>query len=283
LNQTWPDFELLVINDGSSDGTEALASTFPDLRIRLISIEHGGRSRARNEGICRATGEVITFLDSDDRAEPGWLEALNRAFSSGSIAGVCCGARIASNRPEIGLREEKIVLPHRVGSPHAQRLKPFLAGTYAVRRGVLESIGKYDTRLAYGEHSELGIRLMEYCAHRGLTVATVHVPLVRIQNHRRVGGSVEFRERLDAAELVLRRHGSRLREAGASSYANQHAVAGTNAYRLGLTSRAIRHFAAAAFAHPARLVHWARLGLALFPPVARRFWLRHTHLSGGRA
>lgn len=68
LNQTYPDVELVLVNDGSKDASEAICRTFADAdeRVVLISQPNGGVSAARNTGLRHATGEFVTFLDSDD-------------------------------------------------------------------------------------------------------------------------------------------------------------------------------------------------------------------------
>ena len=67
-NQSYKNLEIIVINDGSKDNTEEIVSNIAksDNRIKLISIENGGVSHARNTGIDNATGDYITFVDSDD-------------------------------------------------------------------------------------------------------------------------------------------------------------------------------------------------------------------------
>lgn len=78
LNQTNGDYEILLIDDGSSDGSGALcdayASSYPE-RVRAIHKENGGLSSARNAGIDAAMGEFIVFPDPDDWAEPEYVEA----------------------------------------------------------------------------------------------------------------------------------------------------------------------------------------------------------------
>lgn len=66
LNQTFQDFEIVVVNDGSTDNSKEVVEAFDDVRIRLIDKQNGGVSSARNRGIKEARYEWIAFLDGDD-------------------------------------------------------------------------------------------------------------------------------------------------------------------------------------------------------------------------
>mgnify|MGYP005837404241 CR=1 FL=1 len=72
--QTFSNFELIVINDGSTDQTLEVLNTVEDSRLKVFSYENGGLPVARNRGIARATGEFITFIDADDLWTPDKLE-----------------------------------------------------------------------------------------------------------------------------------------------------------------------------------------------------------------
>jgi glycosyltransferase involved in cell wall biosynthesis len=69
LNQTYRDFEFLIIDDGSTDNTEKIVDQFSDIRIKYIKIGHIGRSRSLNYGIERCQSALIAIMDSDDYAE----------------------------------------------------------------------------------------------------------------------------------------------------------------------------------------------------------------------
>lgn len=75
LNQSFEDFELIVVNDGSHDNSESIIKNFADqdCRIKYLSQENGGASNARNHGIEIAKGDWITFVDADDYIKPSYL------------------------------------------------------------------------------------------------------------------------------------------------------------------------------------------------------------------
>lgn len=80
LNQTFEDFELIIVDDGSTDNTRDLVSGFADSRILYYYQENKERSAARNAGIKLASGDYVCFLDSDDVYLPWHLEILKKSL-----------------------------------------------------------------------------------------------------------------------------------------------------------------------------------------------------------
>lgn len=89
--QTFEDLEIILVDDGSTDGSGALCSALSreDARIRVIRKENGGVSSARNAGIEAAKGEYLMFADSDDYVEPDMAEKMRKEIGEGDIA--ICG------------------------------------------------------------------------------------------------------------------------------------------------------------------------------------------------
>jgi glycosyltransferase involved in cell wall biosynthesis len=88
LEQTYQDFEVIVINDGSIDKTVQIVESFKDKRINIFSYENCGLPTARNRGIYRSTGEFIAFLDADDLWTKDKLEMQLNALKESPEAGL---------------------------------------------------------------------------------------------------------------------------------------------------------------------------------------------------
>ena len=80
----YPDYEVIVVNDGSTDATEAIANQYD---VRLISVDNGGLSKARNLGMQAASGEIVAYIDDDAYPDPHWLRYLAYTFKTGNHAG----------------------------------------------------------------------------------------------------------------------------------------------------------------------------------------------------
>lgn len=86
LNQTYRDIEVILVDDGSTDGSGAICDEYAlqDARVKVIHKENGGLSDARNQGMEVACGDIISFIDSDDYISPYFLEILCEAMEEGN-------------------------------------------------------------------------------------------------------------------------------------------------------------------------------------------------------
>lgn len=95
LSQEYPDFEVIVVDDGSEDNTFKVASSVKDARLKVYRKEHGGKAKALNFGFSKASGEIIVTTDADSRLEPGAIMELVRRFYSEEVLGVGGQVRVS--------------------------------------------------------------------------------------------------------------------------------------------------------------------------------------------
>ncbi len=175
LNQTYSDWELIVVDDGSEDETAMVVSQFDDSRIRYIRKENTGAADSRNVGVSHSKGEVITFLDSDDEAFPDWLEEANQAFQATEIKLFFCGVK------NLGINGHfSVELPKYGGPFYKHQTVRFNGGSFFVRRKIFEEIAGYDPELRAGQHTELGLRIMHQHDLVRSNLAFVDKPLILV-------------------------------------------------------------------------------------------------------
>lgn len=113
MEQTYKNIEILLIDDGSTDGSAELCDEFEkrDARIKVYHKENGGVSSARNYGLKKATGELIGFLDADDTIHPQMYEILyDNMLTHGAMLSYCLIQRMYGTQKDNGEEDEPIVI-----------------------------------------------------------------------------------------------------------------------------------------------------------------------------
>ncbi|MGH9134471.1 MAG: glycosyltransferase family 2 protein [Ilumatobacteraceae bacterium] len=158
LAQTYGGFELIVVDDGSTDATGDLVGRWADARIRWSRVDHGGVSRARNHGLEIATGEWVAFLDDDNEWRPDYVERQLAHASTRPDADVvyCVGELYGADGTMLGCRPE--TFPTDVFAAVVAGWSPLVSATI-MRRSLLESAGGYATSLESRVDIDLWLRV----------------------------------------------------------------------------------------------------------------------------
>jgi glycosyltransferase involved in cell wall biosynthesis len=187
--QSYEDWELIVVDDASTDGPEEVVRTLGD--GRMVYVRHPqncGGGAARNTGIRLARGKYVAFLDSDDEWFPEKLARDVAAFTrpGGDIGLVYCGKELVDPEGRVLLRR----IPALQGDLYRQLLAHDFIGScsrVAVRRDILEAAGGFDESLPSGQDWDMWVR-----AGRLAKVACVPECLVRRHlGHEQISGSLK--------------------------------------------------------------------------------------------
>lgn len=276
LRQTYGDYELIVVDDGSSDATPAVMEEFDDARIQYIRQENRGVSAARNMGAAQTRGQYLTFLDSDDEAMPEWLERFAEALSQPGVGAVFAGYLRQTDG------DVQQVLPSNLGPLFRNQKGTLLAGTFALLRAQFMQLGGYVESLVFGENTELVLRLLNQCAPTDWRTVAINAPLIKIYAAPadRSKRHAQAATRLASIEYVLNTHAESMKVAP-EVHGYYLAVAGVCAARDAHFSLARRYFRRAIQVHPANWQHWMRLGLATVPRAGELYWNRADKATPG--
>ena len=162
LRQTHTDFELIVVDDGSTDGSGDRVRGHSDSRIRLIRQENAGVSAARNLGVVTATARLIAFLDADDEWMPDFLETVLRLRSQFPAARVwgTAYAMQQSTAPFIPVKSVNTEVPCLINFwTVAASAQPIHPSSMLVDKSALESAGGFHQTLVRLEDTDMLVRM----------------------------------------------------------------------------------------------------------------------------
>jgi len=195
--QTWPR-EILIINDGSDDGSEALLDALNGTDgIRVIHKPNGGKPSALNVGIEHARGDSLIVLDDDDRLCPGALHVLGRALADHPETSVINGDTACfhgdTGRPKVYMPASR--LSGKTGAEAVLQQVPAMPGASLIRMESQRAAGLYDLSLIRGQDMDMYLRLS-----REGDFETVPLPTFYYRAHDGLRGSAQGQWRRSEAE-----------------------------------------------------------------------------------
>jgi len=166
LNQTYKNFELLIIDDGSTDKTQEIVKGFKDDRIRYINRDHYGRSASLNFGLKNASNDVIALMDADDISDIERLEKQLKSYSNGQNEIIFTAAAYFKNSKilftgDINTTEQEFYYNLALHGPYNNSTSIF-------NRNHILYYGGYNEKLTQSEDHDLWLRLKDKSIYKQL-------------------------------------------------------------------------------------------------------------------
>jgi glycosyltransferase involved in cell wall biosynthesis len=170
LNQTIQDFEIVVVNDGSTDRSADIIKSYSDARIRLINQKNEGVSAARNRGINEAKFELIAFLDADDEWMPNYLETILKLREKYPHAGLYATSLKTEFIDDVLINKDKelrklipdegLILNYfKVNLKDISHKDIFYTSSVTVPKKIFSEIGGFQTGFWWGEDIDMWCRI----------------------------------------------------------------------------------------------------------------------------
>ncbi|MCU4800371.1 glycosyltransferase [Halobacteria archaeon HArc-gm2] len=264
--QTMTDFELIVVDDCSTDETQSVVTGYDDERVEYVRLEENqGANSARNTGISASEGDFISFLDSDDEFYPTHLEVVVKRLSNTDTS--CAGAFTAfehvrngsvftiSEAPDGYITQDQVIAENIVGG----------FSTVTLRSEVFTEVGPLDEEMPAAQDIEYFIRLLERYSLQG-----IDRPLVKY-HHGADQISDDVNSRIAGQNRLLEKHGEKMTQAGRSRIYSSRAFA--NARNDDLAG-ARRNFGRAIRVDPTNYLAWYHYAACLFGNTGFRISLQ---------
>jgi GT2 family glycosyltransferase len=267
LQQTFSDFELIVINDGSTDRTLELLNTVKDARLKIFSYLNGGVPVARNRGITHAIGDFLAFLDNDDLWTPDKLELQLAALQQHPEAGVVYSwAYYMDEKGESFYADKPIFFE---GNVYEQLLvRDFIASgsSCLIRRQAIDSVGEFDSSVPGADDWDYWLRLARHWPF-------VLVPKAQIFYRQSLGSQSSNAEIMEKNTLRVIEKAFQSAPPEMQSLKNQ-SLANTYTY---LAYKYWARIESGDGAKPAVQKVW--MAIRLYPPILLNSWARNLFIK----
>ena len=185
-------------------------------------------------GVANATADIITFLDSDDEAEPFWLDKMLQTMAREKADIVCCGLSRFDKQGNL----VDVKMPKKLSALFNGITGKFTnGGSFMMKKDIFEAIGGYDPELRAGQHTELAMRLVPYVEKNGLKIANIHESLIRINIHDGVRIRTNHKAKYLGSSHTYHKHYDLFKKSK-NAKSRFEGIIAFNAYKLGHMSEA---------------------------------------------
>jgi glycosyltransferase involved in cell wall biosynthesis len=252
IEQVFQDWELIIVDDGSNDGTAEVVDRFLfDNRISLFVQENRGVSAARNYGVKMSTGEWLVFLDSDDTLTLNSLKAFADATIH-DIHLIVGGINVISNSGSL----ERL--------PGKVKNLAKIPGAFCLKKAIFDIIKGYDEDLRFGENTELFHRM------RLINKEEFLLEIVTVNYHKHeLGGSRNLKNMTNSNIRILEKHKNTLSKNMKHVY---HQIIGVNQMRFRNYKEARANLWQAFLLKPYKISTLLRFFISLFPFLTTLFY-----------
>lgn len=262
FSQQYKDFELIIVDDGSSDNTKNFIESFNDSRIRYIYQENKGVCVARNTGIYTAQGKYITFLDSDDLAESNWLEDFYTQIQKNEPDLIFCDMLLKYPDGRSVVRKARF----RYDTLNPNENGMYMPGAFCIKSELLKRIGGFDPNIKFGEFTDIDFSLQREKYSRAFTneIGIHYCPTPD-------GGAKNQKNKIAFIEYILKKH--------ADIFENDKATkicylqnAGVSCARINEYQKSRSFFLKAYLLNPFKIKNLIRCLLTFIPLLSSRIW-----------
>lgn len=195
LGQTFQDFEIIFVDDGSTDNTKSTFQQYSsNLKIKYFYQNNAGVCAARNTGAKQAAGEFLIFLDSDDTVEKSWLEDFYHLANQKKYWLFCSMKVVKQDSSSYFV---SALDPYKNGKSKGNHA----VGSWAIKKEVFLRVGMFDENMKFGENVELRFRLDEEKLSVGI-IDNYNFTYFESLN----GGSRNLKNTIDSNIYIIKKH-----------------------------------------------------------------------------
>lgn len=259
LGQTFQDFEIIIVDDGSTDNTKSIIQGLNDSRIKYIYQNNAGVCAARNSGAKQAEADFLIFLDSDDEVEKSWLKDFFD-LADQKYDWLSCNMKL------VNLDKSEVLVSALNPFKNIKMKGNSIPGSWAIKRDIFIKVGMFDENIKFGENVELRFRLNQEKLNIGV-VDKYNFIYYESEN----GGSKNKKNKIESNLYIIKKHNILFNRRPRLLRFYYQNIAVTYA-KLGIWGNARVYFWKAYKVDVSKIKTLLRYIIATFPFIARKIW-----------